>query len=209
MKHALIVCNGFPPSKPLLHQFVNPDTYLIGADGGAHHLLDAGFVPDIVIGDLDSFSHHNPTGYTVIHDADQETNDLEKALNLAHKEAFRNVVVLGATGRRLDHSLKNLSVLQQCAPRFHDLIFVDEAFYIRLIPKAFETDIDPGAIISLFPISGEVGGIQTEGLKYPLNNESLTNGLRDGTSNEAVESRIRIRYTTGDLIGFFERTQEQ
>jgi thiamine pyrophosphokinase len=57
----------------------------------------------------------------------------------------------------------------------------------------------------LFPLSGEVRGVTTKGLKYPLNDESLKNGERDGTSNETVEDEFSITAGEGDLIVFVEK----
>jgi thiamine pyrophosphokinase len=45
-----------------------------------------------------------------------------------------------------------------------------------------------------------VEGIITDGLKYPLYREALENGVRDGSSNEATEYRVRIQHAKGDLI---------
>ncbi len=63
-----------------------------------------------------------------------------------------------------------------------------------------------GSIVSLFPLSGEVKGIKTEGLKFSLNGETLKNGVRDGTSNETVQPEFSIKIEEGDLMVFVERS---
>lgn len=206
MRTAVVVCNGELPSAALLLQETRQAPFSVAADGGVKAFLRDGLVPDAVIGDLDSLPSHLPDSWNLLHDPDQETNDLEKALELCSREHVQRVVVLGAVGLRTDQTLKNLSVLVQFSPRFQQLQFRDERFDIQLIPKNFRlTGCVPGKVVSLFPISGKVEGITLTGLKYPLHGESLENGVRDGSSNETTGSEVQISYTSGALIGFFER----
>jgi thiamine pyrophosphokinase len=251
------MCNGGTPPERILRESLAGTGLVIGADGGGNILLAMNVVPDVVIGDLDSFvadrgrheigngGSHTGTDsiehlrdaanedvhagkdddvdegkskgegegdiedngerlkefdFEIIHDSDQETNDLEKALNLALERGSTEVVILGATGIRLDHTLKNLSVLLQFNDRFQNIIFRDASCEIRILPRDFTMETHPGQIFSLFPLSGRVDGITTEGLRYALNNESLENGVRDGSSNEANGKRVRISHKNGDLL---------
>lgn len=203
--HAVIVSNGFPPTKELLQvESANADI-LIGADGGGNRILEKGFVPDFVIGDMDSFQKTERDDFEVIYDSDQETNDLEKALNLAVKKGANTCHVLGAFGQRMDHSLKNLSVMKQFHPKFEKLIYRDEQFDAFVVGDQYSAKTEIGTTISLFPLSGAVHGISTQGLKYPLSSETLENGLRDGTSNETNEPEFSVKVEDGDLIVFVER----
>lgn len=196
----LILCNGKPPKRELFYSCRQWADYFIAADGGGNIAREFGSLPDLVIGDLDSFQKHEPDSFEVVHDPDQETNDLEKALARAFTEGSREVVVLGATGMRLDQSLKNLSVLKQFNDKFESLIFRDNHLDTFLLPSSFSKKFEPGTQISLFPLSGKVAGIHTKGLKYPLNNEQLINGVRDGSSNEVVSSPVEITHAEGDLL---------
>lgn len=198
----LILCNGKPPNRELFYSCRQWADYFIAADGGGNIAREFGSLPDLVIGDLDSFQKHKPDSFEVVHDPNQETNDLEKALARAATEGSREVVVLGATGMRLDQSLKNLSVLKQFNDKFDSLIFRDNHLDTFLLPPSFSKEFEPGTQISLFPLSGKVAGIHTKGLKYPLNNEQLINGVRDGSSNEVVSSPVEITHTKGDLLMF-------
>lgn len=200
--HILIVCNGRPPSKKLLDWSRENADLLIAADGGTNTVQLFGTDPDISIGDMDSFSPDGTESFEVITNTDQETNDLEKALQLAATKQARRVTVLGATGLRLDHTLKNLSVLKQFNAKFEDLVFRDEFGSTRLLPKSFMATLAVGTVVSLFPLSGSVTGITTRGLKYPLKNETLENGVRDGSSNEVIAEKVSITHKTGDLLLF-------
>ena len=172
----------------------------IAADGGANRANELGFQPDIIIGDLDSYTVTGDEKALVIKNEYQETNDLEKALLYAFKKSASETIVFGATGKRLDHTLKNLSVLLQYNSKFDSIVLVDDYATMKIIQSPFNESFEVGTIISLFPLSGKVEGITTKGLKYPLSNEALENGVRDGSSNEAIEETVEIIFKKGDLL---------
>jgi len=203
--HAVIVSNGFPPSQPLLRQEADRADLLIGADGGGNRILEHDMIPDVVIGDMDSFKKPGQADFEIIHQPEQETNDLEKALSLALQKGASTCHVLGGFGKRMDHSLKNLSVMKKFDGLFDTLIYRDETFDAFIVDGHFSGKLPVGSIVSLYPLSGEVKGIKTEGLKYPLNSESLKNGARDGTSNETSRSEFSIEVEEGDLVAFIQR----
>lgn len=196
----LIVANGTKPPDRLLKTLTDKCDFIIAADGGGNTALEAGVEPGVVIGDLDSFRYTNTYDGKIIRDSDQETNDLEKALQYAKKNNAARVDVLGATGGRLDQTLKNLSVLLQFDSVFGPLAFYDASFFIRILPRDYTVTLPENHLVSLFPVSGKVTGIVTEGLQYPLNNEALQNGIRDGSSNRTNAPTVRIRHRTGSLL---------
>jgi thiamine pyrophosphokinase len=200
MPFVLIVCNGEPPPVPLLRQRAHEATLRIAADGGLYNMIAASVLPDILVGDLDSTSEPYPPGIKILHKPDQETNDLEKALDVALELGESDVLVLGATGLRLDQTLKNLSVLQRYHGFFRNIVFEDAVNTIRILNKDTELSWPIGTLISLFPISGIVEDIVTEGLRYPLMREQLKNGQRDGSSNVIDQFPARIRYGEGTLM---------
>lgn len=199
---ALIVCNGFPPEPSLLAEELQKADLVIGADGGANTLLSMDLKPDLVVGDLDSFIQPAEPAFEVLHDPDQETNDLEKALQAALDRNHDQCVVLGAFGLRMDHSLKNLSVLQQFNPHFSELLFKDNHQLCFMAGASFTMKAEKGTTVSLFPVSGKAEGVTTRGLKYALNNETLENGERDGTSNETTDPEFSVEVKKGELAVF-------
>ena len=203
----LVLCNGLSPSRGLFDSCIEWADFFIAADGGANAARSFGRMPDIIIGDLDSFraKEDDAEEHEVVYDSDQQTNDLEKALKIALEKGSSKVRVLGATGLRLDHTLKNLSVLKQFDAEFEDLVMKDDFGDTFLLPKDFERAMEIGRQVSLFPLSGTVTGISTDGLKYALDDDTLKNGEQDGSSNEVVSSPVRIRYKEGDLLIFVVR----
>lgn len=203
MDKMLILCNGEPPSEKLFYKYRAKTDYFIAADGGANTARHLGYRPDVVIGDLDSFEDHDGDNFEVIHKPDQESNDLEKALTMALQKGGSHIFILGATGLRLDHTLKNLSVLKQFNHQFEDLFLIDNFGKSQILPNSFTKELPIGTSVSLFPLSGKVTNITTRGLKYLLEDENLENGVRDGSSNTVVSTPITITHKKGDLL-FFE-----
>lgn len=197
---AVILCDGNIPKKSMIERELSDSELLIAADGGAAQAHNLDFQPDIIIGDLDSYTITGREEALIVKDEDQETNDLEKALSYALQKSARKVIVFGATGKRLDHTLKNLSVLLQYNSKFDSILLVDDYATMKIIRSPFKGSFEIGTIISLFPLSGKVHGITTKGLKYPLSNEALENGIRDGSSNMAVEETVEIHFKKGDLL---------
>lgn len=203
MKPILILCNGQPPSQQLFREYRAKADYVIAADGGAHIAFEMGTKPDVVVGDLDSYQNsEKEEPFEVIYRPSQELNDLEKALQQAQEKEGTHIFILGATGHRIDQTLKNLSVLKQFHDRFNDIRIIDNFGETRLLPPTFSAHFTPGTQLSLFPLSGTVTGIHTKGLKYPLTDGTLKNGVRDGSSNEVVKSPIEITHQHGDLLLF-------
>lgn len=200
MSKVLIVGNGESPPASFLRAHFDQADWCIAADGGYDILKAVGIRPDVVTGDLDSLTSHVEDGVRLVMNPDQETNDLEKALQLAIDEGARHAVVIGATGLKLDHTLKNLSVLLQFHSKFESICFDDERCKMIILEKETELSLKIGTDISLYPISGKVEGIVTHGLKYSLHDEFLENGVRDGSSNEVVSNPVRIQYKRGYLL---------
>lgn len=204
----MICCNGRPPAGALLHQAASWAEYIVAADGGANVLLSHAIIPDAITGDMDSYSRQafeRFLKYRKQHESspektpdffpnpDQESNDLEKALKLVltrakvpHSTEKTEVLICGATGYRLDHSLKNLSVMQQFSSRLPRIFMIDDyvCSFVHPPRKTLQFSLPVATPVSLFPLSGRVEGLTSRGLKYELQNDFLENGRRDGSSNE-------------------------
>lgn len=179
---------------------------VVAADGGANRLQQCGVMPDVVIGDLDSIStemKENPGKTELLYRPSQELNDLEKALIYCREQGAERLIVLGVTGKRLDHAINNFSVLAKYDHLFEYQIF-DRYAHIFLVRKYFRYRGQPNQIVSLIPL-GKVSGIVTEGLQFPLNNESLEIGVREGASNAIVQKEFTVRIKSGLLLVFVNR----
>ncbi|MGD1044883.1 MAG: thiamine diphosphokinase [Bacteroidota bacterium] len=203
MKRALILANGKPPGKKLLQKFLASADLFICADGGANIAARFGCAPNLIIGDLDSIEKETLSVFSNVDVKklnDQNSTDLEKALTATVRKKYKEIVVLGATGGRLDHAIGNLSALAKFSRKAH-ITFVDNMGKFIAINHSLEFNLPIGTIISLLPLS-RCSGIVTKGLKWNLRNESLELGVRESTSNVIVSFPANIKVKKGNLIAF-------
>lgn len=178
----------------------------IGVDGGARTLLRYGLPPDIVTGDGDSLSDAErealvAAGAQLIPTPDQDYTDLDKALTYARTTlGARQATVFGATGGRLDHSYSVFSALIKHGPSL-ELRLVDALATYSLVvgTQVWEGDTLPGATLSLLAF-GRVEGVTTTGVRWPLTDDWLEPGRRDGTLNQITQSRVTLTVGSGNLI---------
>lgn len=197
---ALIICNGEPPSRKLARALVRQASLVVAADGGANVARAFGIRPDIIIGDLDSIrpsTRQHFSSSTVIQLTRQDNTDLEKALDLLVARRKRDVIILGATGRRIDFTLGNLSVLWKYSGRLNVVCQGDgwKAVPLRELNKC-RTKV--GTTVSLIPF-GDCSGITLRGLKYPLTNATMKVG-EIGVSNVAVKPVVTVRVRSGKMM---------
>lgn len=202
-KHALVIANGEAPKKQRLLALVKDANIVICADGGANTALKFGITPDAIVGDLDSIHAEALVKFRKVptfEDRDDETTDLEKAISWAIKSRYIHVIVVGASGRRLDHTIGNMGVLAKFYP---DAIvrFVDDIGELLYVGNELTFEANKSDVVSLIPLS-RCEGIITQGLKYALEGETLELGLREGTSNVVAASPVTIKVKKGRLLLF-------
>ncbi len=203
IKHALVICNGEMPSQKLLVPLLKKKPFIICADGGANKARAFNILPDFIIGDLDSITQktrHYFSSVPIIYNPDQNSTDLEKTLNYLLTNSFASATIIGATGDRPDHTMANFSILMKYHRKI-SLRFFDERCTAQMVHKKIRFSSEIGQQISLMPM-GKCSGITTQGLKFPLKNEILELGVREGSSNEAVKNVITITMKTGSLLLF-------
>lgn len=203
MSTALLIANGqishIEMERIQSHQF----RYIVAADGGAGLALNWGLKPDYVVGDLDSITEtirNELPDAGFVRRPSQELNDLEKALQFCHELSVEEITLLGITGKRVDHTLSNFSVLSRYDQIFKFSIY-DPYSEIFLVRELFSYQGKPGQLISLMPM-GTVEGITTRGLAFSLENESLSFGVREGLSNFIRENPVEVKVKTGLLLVF-------
>ncbi len=203
MTRILIFANGELPDLESARSLVQAGDFIICADGGIRHALALGLTPHVIIGDLDSLPENfQPAVETQIikFSADKNETDLELAIDHALARTPKEIVIVGALGGRLDQTLGNISLIADarlltCDIRLHD--GVEEIFFCRDQALVYGRS---GDIVSLIPWSGEVSGIVTQNLKWPLQNETLYPNKTRGISNEMLGEEAFIKINTGLLL---------
>jgi len=179
---------------------------VIAADSGFDHADMLGLKVDVLVGDLDSISPRGlreaeQSGVEIQrHPIDKDQTDLELALDVALRRQCAKLLVLGSGGGRRDHELANVLLL--ASTRFAgveiDAWQAEVTLAIVHRPRSFRWA--PGDNVTLLPIGGPVTGIVTEGLRYPLQGETLEAGTSRGVSNVVDATLASISVDTGVLL---------
>jgi thiamine pyrophosphokinase len=208
----IFLIGGSPEAQPPARLSPAPDDLVIAADRGAAHAQVWGWPLHLLVGDLDSLgteeaAHVAATGVPVITapTAKDET-DLELALAHALNQGAHEIIICGALGGRADHLLANVLLLAR--PELADLAvtLVDGRESIRLLrsggsaPAHLEVPGARGDLLSLLPLGCDAVGVTTEGLQYPLHDETLFLGRARGVSNVFTGSRAGITLRRGSLL---------
>ncbi|MGD8485019.1 MAG: thiamine diphosphokinase [Chloroflexota bacterium] len=211
--HALVVADGDVDTTTLAALMAAAERpRLIAADGGAARVLEAGLVPDLVVGDFDSLAEADlarlaTAGVELRRAApDKDESDMELGLLTALGEGATRITVLGALGLvRPEHSVANLLLLAD--PRLDglDLALVGRGSRLSRSgtgsgPGEAVVEGEPGDYVSLFPLGDMVEGVTTHGLRFRLTDEALPLGPSRGLSNELLERRARVTSTRGRLL---------
>ena len=200
LMNALLLCNGEPPGKTLCRRLARDSDFIVAADGGANIARRYGIRPHLIIGDLDSVTPSTRQHFAsvpTIRVKRQDNTDLEKALDELVRRKAVSVTILGATGRRIDFTLGNLSVLWSYTEKL-DIIVAGASWKAYPMRKRFTLNAGPGTIVSLIPF-GRCSGITLSGLRYPLRNADMPVG-HIGASNVVTRSAFSVRVERGRML---------
>ena len=195
---AVILANGEYPAHELPLRLLAEAQFVVCCDGAANEYISRGHTPDVIIGDGDSLLPEYKKRFSsiILQISDQETNDQTKAVHYLQSKGIRKIAIVGATGKREDHTLGNISLLMD---------YMQEGLQVRMITDygvfipSCDTqrfDAHPGQQVSIFNFGAT--GLQGEGLAYPL---SDFNNWWQGTLNEATGEEFCI-HATGKYLVF-------
>lgn len=193
---AVIIGNGKISSYARLSERIRHDDFVICADGGYIYADNAGIKINLIMGDFDSAPEPDTDTAKLVYPVRKDYTDSEICVKYALEHGYDEILMFGMTGSRMDHTLTNMLLLMQC----ENACIVDDNNEIYLLRGSFCAKNKKGKTLSIIPIGGDINGIATKGLDYPLRNETLYMGESRGNSNVICDDYCEI--TTRDGIGF-------
>ncbi len=191
--NTVILANGeFPKRGGAAWKLLAAATRVVCCDGAADaYRRRFRKWPDVIVGDFDSVSRlpsrvsHPPVLVDV---SDQDTNDLEKAMAHCAKQGWHNPVIVGATGKREDHTLGNVFR----ALDYGCEIVTDMGRFVPVCGKA-TFKVAKGTAVSIFAPDLKTR-MTSKGLEWPLDGVRFKN-LYCATLNRATGSRVTLTAT--------------
>jgi thiamine pyrophosphokinase len=220
--HAIVLADGAAPSRAQLDAawpgWDAGVALVIAADGGARHAIDLGLTLDRWIGDGDSI---DPAALEALAaagvpielvEAEKDASDTELAVLAAVEAGADEITILGGLGGpRTDHALVNVGLLGHGAlDERAARLFDERAGRISLLSgpatggesASVEAELAGrvGDLVTLVPVGGEVVGVATTGLRYPLAGETLGAGTSRGLSNVRTSPVATVSLSAGRLL---------
>ena len=198
MFDAVIVAGGEFPTAPQPLEILQGAQYVVCCDGAADRYIATGRVPDAIVGDGDSISAENRGKFAqLLHIiAEQESNDQTKAVRFLMEHGKRRIAIVGATGRREDHTIGNISLLIEYARAGCDVrSFTDHGVFIPCNGTTTHK-CHKGQQVSIFSITAKE--MSAQGLLYPIYD---FNNWWQGTLNECTGEEFTIN-ATGEYLLF-------
>jgi len=201
---ALIIANGAACSDELLGQLLEWSPLVVVLDSAMERVVELGIKVDVLLGDFDrgfDANYYKETHYPIeiIHTPDENKTDLEKAFDYLYARKIPAVNVVWATGKRADHTITNLTNIANYRDKLK-IVIIDDHSKVFILPRKYEKWYTKKTPISLIPI-GNVSGIHSTNLHYPLKEDTLIMGYRTGSSNfVAKDGIVVIEHETGDLL---------
>ena len=195
---AVIVAGGEFPTAPQPLEILQSAQYVVCCDGAADRYIATGRVPDAIVGDGDSISAENREKFAhqlhII--SEQESNDQTKAVRYLLEHGMRRIAIVGATGRREDHTIGNISLLIEYARAGCQVrSFTDHGVFVPCNGTTTHK-CRKGQQVSIFSITAR--DLSAEGLLYPIYD---FNNWWQGTLNECTGDEFTIN-ANGEYLLF-------
>lgn len=205
---AILICGGTLSAgflKEVRENYKNATVYAV--DGGLTVAEEAGICPDYLVGDFDTADARLVEQYekccvTIRHKPEKDATDTELAVDEALCRGAERILLLGATGSRMDHTLGNIHMLYRVLQKGKQAWILNETNRISLHGESFACKKEElfGTYVSFLPFFGEVTGVTLKGFKYPLSGKTLTAGISLGISNEGKEETMEVSFLSGYLL---------
>ena len=195
-----ILANGALPQHQVPLARLRSADVLVCCDGACAKARSIGREPDYVVGDGDSISAEDKLslGERFVAVTEQDTNDLAKAFRFARTLAPGQIVILGATGLREDHSLGNIFRLFDFAAEFPQVSMLTDAGTFEVVAENRTFDSCPGEAVSIFAIDSATR-VRSTGLVWPLDDVRFAN-LHCATLNRTSGTSFSLAPTHPVLL---------
>ncbi len=172
--------------------------FIIAADGGYSYCMKLGIKPHLVIADFDSFTGSIEGVEVLKSNPEKDDTDLMLSIYKGLELGYKEFIIYGALGGRLEHSLGNIGCLHYLNKHDAHGVLISKDCKVEVLSKGIYTYQDEG-YISIFSMS-EKTIVSLKNLKYELNHYELNNYTTLGVDNEFINKEATIEIHEGSLI---------
>jgi thiamine pyrophosphokinase len=174
---------------------------IIGADRGYLNLIKQGTKPHIVMGDFDSYTGEIECDDIVKFPPIKDDTDSAIAIKYAVEQGYKKIVVYGAIGGDLDHTIANIAHLAKYTESGIDISFMDRDKVLFALHNSKVKFLNEAkGRISVFAFTEKAEGVYEKGLFYTLDDATLYSNIPLGVSNEFTGKESEISVENGTLL---------
>ena len=199
-RRAVVIAGGEIISYERVRSFLKPEDYYIFCDSGLFHKEGVNVEPDLIIGDFDSHEKVDTGSEIITLPEMKDDTDSLSGVKLALKRGFKDFLLLGMTGRRMDHTLCNLYLLSYIKSHDGKALIVDDWSEMEVVEKEEVFISDSYAYFSLIAWKGKCEGLNIENALYPLSSAVIEPEYQYGISNEPLKGGSRVWVEKGSLL---------
>ncbi len=205
---ALIIAAAPENDYSYIREFLSghPGALIACADGGLRHARALGLTPDFMVSDCDSMP--DTEGAEVLRlKTEKDDTDTQTCLREIVRRGCREAYLVCATGGRLDHTLANISLLEEMSSMGGSLTLLDSKNKAVLHKGGRQQFIMPEKYryFSIIPLDGVLDGVTIENAKYPLNEATVKRAGMVTISNETTASPFVISIRKGSALVVFSK----
>ena len=199
-RRAVVIAGGEIISYERVRSFLKPEDYYIFCDSGLFHKEGLNVEPDLIIGDFDSHEKVDTGSEIITLPEMKDDTDSLSGVKLALKRGFKDFLLLGMTGRRMDNTLCNLYLLSYIKSHDGKALIVDDWSEMEVVEKEEVFISDSYAYFSLIAWKGKCEGVNIENALYPLSSAVIEPEYQYGISNEPLKGGSRVWVEKGSLL---------
>jgi thiamine pyrophosphokinase len=185
--------------------------FIVYCDSGLKHMERLGAAPSLIIGDWDSCDNPYMDVETITLPVAKDDTDTVYAMREGMKRGFRDFLLIGVIGERLDHTLVNAYILTALENRGCHGTILDDYSEMELISswtdeegichqgKASVEERYP--FFSLVALEGAAHGVTIRNAKFEIEDAVIGPDYQYATSNEVLPGKTaEITVEDGRLL---------
>ena len=202
----VIISGGTSADLSFIKNFIMPEDYVICADRGYAYAKQINIIPDLIVGDFDSYSGSLPDTEIITLNTHKDDTDTAHCAKVAVERGFKEICILCALGGRNDHSFANLCLLQYLDENSVNCKLIDKSETVEFKTKGvYEYNNLKDKTFSIFPFSCNEAVVTFQGnCEYPAEKLTLSSSLAMGISNIFRSDKVNIEIIQGKVLIFIE-----
>jgi len=204
-KKLIIVLNGelSDDLEKYKKRLIDNQNFIIACDGGYNNCKKLNIKPDLILGDFDSlqeFEFDNILKFP----KEKDKSDFELAIDYGFEKGFKDFEIWGAIGKRLDHTLFNISLLLRIKKEGGNANIYHPPYIVFIIDKEYNFGVRNSGFVSFYPLTSEIKGLTIKGMKYELNEKDIYLGSTETLSNEFIGKESFVNFKEGIILVILE-----